>query len=181
ELERRGPLLSRDLEDRSAGEWSMHRWYGSRRVGIMLDLLHRRGEIAIVGRQGGQRLWDLAERWYPKTDVVSPAEAERLLADRRARAHGVRLERGRWLADPDVSADPVPDRAVLLSPFDRLVQDRDRAEALSAFRYRLWMFVPNAKREYRYYLLPLLAGDELRWRAEPGSGAETPTPRRPGA
>ena len=56
ELERRGPLLSRDLEDRSAGEWSKHRWYGSRRVGIMLDLLHRRGEIAIVGRQGGQRL-----------------------------------------------------------------------------------------------------------------------------
>src|SRR5438128_10957799 len=53
ELEARGPLLSRDLEDRSRGDRERHRWYGSRRVGIMLDLLHQRGQVAIVGRQGG--------------------------------------------------------------------------------------------------------------------------------
>jgi uncharacterized protein YcaQ len=181
QLEARGALLSRDLEDRSKGERTRHRWYGSRRVGIMLDLLHRRGQVAIVGRRGGQRLWDLAERWYPETDVVPLAKAERLLAKRRARAQGVRLDRGRWLAHPDIMADPVLDRAVLLSPFDRLVSDRDRAEALWNFRYRLEMFVPKAKREYGYYVLPLLVGDELVGRAEPVFDAKTRSLRVLGA
>src|SRR5919204_1210555 len=65
ELERRGPLLSRDLEDRSRegdADAGAHRWYGSRYVGRMLGVLHVYGEIAVVGRRGGQRLWDLAER-----------------------------------------------------------------------------------------------------------------------
>ena len=69
----------------------------------------------------------------------------------------------------------------MLSPFDRLVQDRDRAEALWDFRYRLEMFVPNAKREYGYYVLPLLAGDELVGRAEPVFDAKTRTLRVLGA
>jgi uncharacterized protein YcaQ len=79
----------------------------------------------------------------------------------------VRLEKGRWLAHPEAEDGPVPDRVTLLSPFDRLIHDRDRAEALFSFRYRLEMFVPRAKREYGYYVLPLLVGDRLVGRVEP--------------
>ena len=167
ELERRGPLPSRELEDRAAGEAERHRWYGARRVGLMLTSLHLRGEVAVAGREGKQRLWDLAERWYPETDALALRDAERAVAERRFRALGVRATKSGWEAHPDASDGKVPDRVTLLSPFDRLIHDRDRAEALFGFRYRLEMFVPKAKREYGYYVLPILVGDRIVGRVEP--------------
>ncbi len=175
ELERRGPLLSRELEDRSQEGRREHRWYGSRHVGWMLEFLHLWGETAVVGRRSGQRLWDLAERWYPATETVSIRDAERRLAAQRFRALGVRLEAGGWRAHPEVEDASIPDRVTLLSPFDRLIHDRDRAEALFGFRYRLEMYVPPAKREYGYYVLPILAGDRLVGRAEPRFDRKTGT------
>ena len=175
ELEQNGPVLSRDLEDRSKGEKRDHRWWGPRMVGLMLLSLHNYGEITVVGRQGGQRLWDLTSRWWPETETITVPAAQRIRAERRFRTQGVRLVRGEWEAHPDATDGPVPDRAVLLSPFDRLVYDRNRAEALWGFRYRLEMFVPKAKREYGYYVLPLLVGSEVVGRAEPRFDRKTGT------
>src|SRR5438046_7524265 len=102
-------------------------------------------------------------------------EADRLLEDARFRALGVRLTPRGWEAHPEAKADAVPDRVTLLSPFDRLIHDRDRAEALFGFHYRLEMYVPKAKREFGYYVLPLLEGDHLVGRAEPRFDGRTGT------
>ena len=168
ELERRGPLLSRELEDRASKRtWESHGWYGERRVSNLLDMLHGRGLVAIVGRRGGQRLWDLAERWYPETDAVPLEEAERILAEKRFRALGVRFEKGGWVAHPEAVDGAVPRRVTFLSPFDRLIHDRERTEALFGFHYRLEMYVPKTKRQYGYYVLPILRGDRLIGRIDP--------------
>jgi len=169
ELEERGPLLSREIETHQSriGK-DRHDWWGARQMGLMLEVLAGAGHVAVVGRLQGQRVWDLAERWYPETEMVPWREAERLIAEKRWRALGVKLERGRLLVHPDVSADPVPAaRTTFLSPFDRLIHDRSRTEALWGFRYRLEMYVPKAKREYGYYVLPILRGDRIVGRIEP--------------
>jgi uncharacterized protein YcaQ len=167
ELKERGPLLSREIEADLMVSRDAHPWWGSRKVTLMLELLEGRGVVAVVGRRGKQRLWDLAERWYPNAESIPWPEAKRLLAEKRFRALGVRLEKGAWQVHPDAEDGPVSSRVTFLSPFDRLIHDRDRAEALWDFRYRLEMYVPKPKREYGYYVLPILRGDRLIGRIEP--------------
>jgi uncharacterized protein YcaQ len=168
ELERRGPLLSREIADHGPSGREAHRWWGERKMGLMLGCLNARGEVAVVGRRGKQRVWDLAERWYPETERLTWREAAPLWEERLFRALGVKLDRGRLVAHADAEDGPVPrSRTTFLSPFDRLVHDRARAEALWGFRYRLEMYVPKAKREYGYYVLPILRGDRVLGRIEP--------------
>jgi uncharacterized protein YcaQ len=167
ELEQKGPLLSREIEADLMVSRDPHDWWGSRKVTLMLELLEGRGIVAVVGRQGKQRLWDLADRWYPPVAKMSWPEARKILEEKRWRALGVRFERGKWRAHPDANDGPVPQRTTFLSPFDRLIHDRDRAEALFGFFYRLEMYVPKAKRQYGYYVLPILRGDRLIGRIDP--------------
>ena len=173
EIERNGPLLSRDLKEDVRWEGERHAWWGSGPLRLMMDMLAGRGEIAVAGRVGTHRLWDLPERVWPETETVPWREAERELEERRRRRLGAWLNRGEWHAHPDSSDGPVPDRVTVLSPFDGLVKDRDRAESLWGFRYRLEMYVPKAKREFGYYVLPLLVGDEVVGRVEPRFDRQT--------
>jgi uncharacterized protein YcaQ len=167
ELRERGPLLSREIEDAPGHRREGHRWWGERKMGLMLNCLSARGEVAVVGRRGKQRVWDLAERWYPETETLTIAKARKLYEEKCFRALGVRFERGRLVAHPEAKDGDVPARTTFLSPFDRLVHDRARAEALWGFYYRLEMYVPASKREYGYYVLPILHGDRLVGRIEP--------------
>jgi uncharacterized protein YcaQ len=181
-----GPLLSRDIPDTSVVPWQSTGWTHDRNVTQMLEFLMMRGEVAIAGRRGRQRLWDLAERVYP-TDVpmVPLEEALRHRDVRRLRSLGIAREKataqpiepynvgeagepaivedtpGTWRIDPELLDQPFTGRTALLSPFDRLIHDRQRTQELFDFEYVLEMYKPQANRRWGYFALPVLHQDEL--------------------
>jgi len=180
-----GPMLSRDVPDTSQVPWGSTGWTNNRNVTQMLELLSVRGEVAIAGRIGRQRLWDVADRVYPKLEPLPPDEAHRRRNERRLRSLGIARARtapipgepiavgeagvpvtvegldGQWRADPDALDRPFPGRTALLSPFDRLIHDRDRTMRLFDFEYILEMYKPAANRRWGYFALPVLHHDRL--------------------
>lgn len=105
--------------------------------------------------------------------VLRPDEVKAWIKPALARGEIIEVEiegaagqRKRSYARPDVlamAADaPEPtNRLRILSPFDPALRDRDRAEFLFGFYYRIEVFVPEPKRQYGYYVFPVLEGDRL--------------------
>ncbi|HUF58898.1 MAG TPA: crosslink repair DNA glycosylase YcaQ family protein [Actinomycetota bacterium] len=100
-----------------------------------------------------------------------PSGWERALAglEREGRAVRVSVDglRGERWTHVDVLDRSFRPRTVLLSPFDRLIHDRVRAEELFDFRFRLEIYVPKAKREFGYFVMPILYGDRIVGRLDP--------------
>ncbi|MDE0546624.1 crosslink repair DNA glycosylase YcaQ family protein [Microbacterium sp. C7(2022)] len=184
-----GELPTSHIADTAQVPWPSSGWTNNRNVTQMLEILLARGEVAIAGRDGRERRWDLAERVYPPDIPEIPLDEARTLRDERrlsslgiarAKAVAVPIERtdvgragvtvsvesvsGRWQVDAAALAlldEPFEPRTVLLSPFDRLVFDRARARELFEFDYLLEMYKPKSARKWGYFALPILHGDEL--------------------
>ncbi|MGW3657546.1 winged helix-turn-helix domain-containing protein [Streptomyces sp. NPDC005151] len=105
----------------------------------VLRTLKEQGRVVTVRIDDGGG--PASETWYVHRDALGDLES---------------IRAGEWEG-----------RTALLSPFDNLINDRRLTERLWGFAFRNEMYVPKAKREYGYYLLPILHGDRLVGRASP--------------
>lgn len=172
-----GPLSSKAIPDTADVPWKSTGWTDGRNVTQLLEFLASRGVVAVAGRDGKQRLWDLADRVYPEDDdpltvdeAVRQRDAARLRSQGLARPKhvgeaGVEVTvEGTdrvWRLDPDATADGFRGRTALLSPFDRLIHARDRAAELFDFEFVIELYKPKAKRRWGYFAMPVLHGDRL--------------------
>lgn len=203
-----GPVCASDVgRDEKKGSGGWWDWHPSKTA---LEYLWRSGALAVVGREGFRKRYDLAERVIERTlhleshrpdpgetidwlcnaaldrlgfatsgelaafwDTATAAEARAWCADALDRGEIVEAETAcadgrlrRVFARPDVDeqvarTEPASGRVRVLSPFDPALRDRARAERLFGFRYRIEVFVPEARRRFGYYVFPLLEGDRL--------------------
>ncbi|MCC0048828.1 MAG: YcaQ family DNA glycosylase [Rhodobiaceae bacterium] len=110
---------------------------------------------------------ELAAFW----DLVTPDEARAWCATELAGGGiieaNVEQADGKWrkaFIRPDTLDSDVCEptgRMRILSPFDPALRDRKRAERLFGFSYRIEIFVPEPKRQYGYYVFPVMEGDRL--------------------
>ncbi|MFC6288582.1 DNA glycosylase AlkZ-like family protein [Nocardioides sp. GCM10027113] len=181
-----GPLPQSELPDTCEVPWRSSGWNNRRSLTMLLGLMVARGEVVLVGRQGNEKLWDLAGRVLPDEPYPPADEARRERDARRLQSLGIARARsakvpgepnhvgetgetatvegvkGEWRIHPAYLDDePFRGRAVLLSPLDRLVFDRRRMAELFEFDYQLEMYKPAAQRRWGYWAMPILYGDRL--------------------
>jgi uncharacterized protein YcaQ len=184
-LRAEGPLLAADIPDTAEAARSTDSgWYGQNQVPHMLDFLQRQGQVAIVGREGRHRRWDLAERVYPQDlPEYQLDEAERMLQERYLQAAGIAKQKSPWTpvgetGEPamvegskwkfrvapgavDALDEDEDGRVAFLNPYDGMLFDRPRLREIFDFDYVLEQFKPKPQRKYGFFAHPILMGDRF--------------------
>jgi len=143
-------VLSKDVSDAKQLNW------------LCENALKRLG----FGTEGDiQRFWDAADL----DEVKAWAKRKRSLIPVEIKCADKSIVKALAPADIEdrIAETPAPtSRLRILSPFDPAVRDRNRLARLFGFDYRIEIFVPAAKRQYGYYVYPLLEGDRFVGRIE---------------
>lgn len=123
---------------------------------------------------------DLAD--YYRLPIV---EARAAIADLAAEGRLEEVEVEGWsdpaFLHPKVRTPRTVEQVRLLCPFDNLIFFRERVERLFGYHYRIEIYVPKPKRQFGYYVLPLLVGDRLVGRVDLKADRAAKTLRVPGA
>jgi uncharacterized protein len=179
-----GPLLASEIPDTAQVSRATDGWYGPNQVPRMLEFLQLQGVVAVAGREGRFRRWDLAERVYPADlPEYDDEEAARLLDERRLQAAGIAKRKSpwsrvgeageaaeieglttKWRVDPAALAALEEDdggRVAFLNPYDGMLFDRPRLHDVFEFDYVLEQFKPKPQRRYGFFAHPILMGDRF--------------------
>lgn len=183
-LKAEGPLFASDIPDTAEVSRPPDGWSGANQTPIMLDFLSRQGVVAISGREGRHKKWDLAERVYPQNlPEYDTEEAERILNERRLHAYGIAKQGSPWIpvgmagepatvegstwksrVDPEAVAtldDDPGGRVAFISPYDGMLFHRAGIKELFDFEYVLEQFKPKPQRKYGFFAHPILFGDRF--------------------
>jgi uncharacterized protein YcaQ len=124
------------------------------------DEAQRRLLLVAAQALGVATAGDLRAYWR-----IGPEDAALRLAELVAAGRLVPAQVEGWRQPAFLPSLAMPARrpvaATLVSPFDPLFWERDRAERLFGFRYRIEIYTPAAKREFGYYVLPFLMDDRI--------------------
>lgn len=202
----KGPSLARDFAHLGGRTGP---WWGWGPAKAALEYLWRTGKLAVLERDGFEKIYDLTERVIPKAlrdakptkaetfdwacneamarlgaatpkmlsdfwKILSIEEAKTWMAHEKKNGRlievtleGAKDRRGfAAMARPEIETHlaqlpAATSRLRVLSPFDPVLRDRARVERIFNFDYRLEVFVPGPKRQYGYYVFPLLEGDRF--------------------
>lgn len=161
-IERLDPDSNLDRDPTHSEDGEYFRWHVVRRI-ASLGLARDRAGVhwsGIVGAGQSERRETLAE--LLAFGVISRIRVEGLAdQDFYIRSEDLStLERARR------TRLRVP-RAAFLAPLDNLLWDRDMVKLIFGFDYVWEVYKPQVKRQYGYYVLPILVGDDLVGRIEP--------------
>jgi uncharacterized protein YcaQ len=125
------------------------------------DEAQRQLVLAAASALGVATAADLRNYWRLPTADIAPRVRELVEAGAL-----VKVAVEGWRQEAYMPADlatrlPRPKARALVSPFDPLLWERDRAERLFGFRYRIEIYTPAEQREHGYYVLPFLMGEAM--------------------
>jgi uncharacterized protein YcaQ len=148
--------------DPNPTEEAFHDWYVQRRIGSVGLLWGRSGEawLSMFGIKSRERR--AAINRLLEDGRLRKVKVDGISADFFIRSDDV------VMIDRDELVDPTNHHAAILAPLDNLLWDRKYIEVLFNFRYRWEVYKPVSEREFGYYVLPILYGDNFVARFEPG-------------
>lgn len=145
--------------DPFASDHDFYKWYAKRRIGSVGMLWEKEG-----GAWLGHFLSDKGLRLKVLAELVTEGEIDPIQIEGIRENFYIRREDLHLLKAEE---KPSADEMRFLAPLDNLLWDRTLIETLFDFKYTWEVYVPQAKRKYGYYVLPVLYGNQLVGRFEP--------------
>ena len=143
--------------DPFADEHEFLRWYIKRRI----------GSIGMVwNKNTGAWLWHFLYNRHPREEIIRELVEDGELAE--LRVNGTKEPLYIRKEDENLLGKSVTDvTAQFIAPLDNLIWDRGITEQIFDFKYSWEVYTPAAKRQYGYYVLPVLYGNRFVARFEP--------------
>ncbi len=133
-------------------------------------ILRRVNSVGLLRKSGTDEGWQGLRPTKDKTNLVNQLLKEEQLLEvviEESKTQYIALAEDQHVLESSLNKHMQQKKMVFLAPLDNLIWDRGMIHDLFGFFYRWEVYTPLAKRQYGYYVLPILFGDRLIGRIEP--------------